>query len=58
MLFRRTCLLVDYEDANRALDKAKPAKRQAVSMKLSKQTGAYCAFDVFQKVVFSLTLYT
>jgi len=30
MLFRRTCLLVDYEDANRALDKAKPAKRKAV----------------------------
>jgi hypothetical protein len=31
MLFRRTILLVDYEDANRALDKAKPAKRKAVS---------------------------
>lgn len=29
MLFRRTCLLVDYEDANRALDKAKSTKRQA-----------------------------
>ncbi|XP_053399592.1 sorting nexin-5-like [Mercenaria mercenaria] len=29
MLFRRTCLLVDYEDANKALDKAKPAKRKA-----------------------------
>ncbi|XP_052280581.1 sorting nexin-5-like isoform X1 [Dreissena polymorpha] len=28
MLFRRTCLLVEYEDANRALDKAKPAKRK------------------------------
>ncbi|KAL5012840.1 hypothetical protein ScPMuIL_011391 [Solemya velum] len=27
MLFRRTCLLVDYEDANKALDKAKPNKR-------------------------------
>lgn len=33
MLFRRTCLLVDYEDANRALEKAKPAKRKAVSLK-------------------------
>ncbi|XP_052795207.1 sorting nexin-5-like [Mya arenaria] len=29
MLFRRTRLLVDYEDANKALDKAKPAKRTA-----------------------------
>lgn len=28
MLFRRTCLLVDYEDANRMLEKAKPHKRQ------------------------------
>ncbi|XP_046574369.1 sorting nexin-32-like [Haliotis rubra] len=29
MLLRRTCLLVEYEDANKALDKAKPLKRQA-----------------------------
>lgn len=27
-MFRRTCLLVDYEDANKAYDKAKPAKRK------------------------------
>jgi len=30
MLFKRTCLLINYEDANRALDKAKPAKRSTV----------------------------
>ncbi|XP_064606102.1 sorting nexin-5-like [Liolophura sinensis] len=29
MLYRRTCLLVQYEDANKALEKAKPQKRQA-----------------------------
>lgn len=29
MLFKRTCLLVDYEDASKALEKAKPNKRQA-----------------------------
>ena len=33
MLFKRTCLLVDYEDASKALEKAKPNKRQAVSIK-------------------------
>ncbi len=27
---RRNCLLIEYEDANRALDKAKPHKRSAV----------------------------
>ena len=30
MHYRRTCLLVEYEDANRALDKAKPQKKAAV----------------------------
>jgi len=30
MLFKRTCLLINYEDANRALDKAKPGKKSAV----------------------------
>ena len=30
MHFRRTCLLVEYEDANRALDKAKPQKKSSV----------------------------
>ncbi|XP_061164956.1 sorting nexin-5-like [Saccostrea echinata] len=29
MLFRRTCLLVTYEDANKSLEKAKPNKRTA-----------------------------
>ncbi|XP_048776020.2 sorting nexin-5-like [Ostrea edulis] len=29
MLFRRTCLLVSYEEANRALEKAKPNKKTA-----------------------------
>ncbi|XP_063413494.1 sorting nexin-5-like isoform X2 [Mytilus trossulus] len=29
MLFRRTCLLVEYEDACKALEKAKPNKKQA-----------------------------
>lgn len=39
MLFRRTCLLVDYEDANKALDKAKPAKRKAAEeAKLAAET--------------------
>lgn len=28
MLFRRTCLLVDYENANKSLDKAKPNRRE------------------------------
>ena len=32
MLFRRTCLLVDYEQSNRNLDKAKANKRDAVSV--------------------------
>lgn len=31
MLFSRTCLLIDYENANRSLDRAKPNKRQSVS---------------------------
>ena len=30
MLFKRTCLMINYEDANRALDKAKPGKKSAV----------------------------
>ena len=34
MLYRRTCLLVDYEDANKSLDKAKPQKRASVSQSL------------------------
>jgi len=39
MLFKRTCILVDYEDANKALDKAKPAKRQAAEdAKLAAET--------------------
>uniref|UniRef100_A0A8W8LBF9 PX domain-containing protein n=1 Tax=Magallana gigas TaxID=29159 RepID=A0A8W8LBF9_MAGGI len=29
MLFRRTCLMVSYEEANKALEKAKPNKREA-----------------------------
>lgn len=33
MLFRRTCLLVAYEDSNKDLSKAKPQKREAVSRK-------------------------
>lgn len=32
MLNRRTCLLVNYEDSNKVLDKAKPAKKAAVSV--------------------------
>ncbi|ELT94739.1 hypothetical protein CAPTEDRAFT_207998 [Capitella teleta] len=31
MLYRRTCLLMDYEEANRVLSKAKPNKQQEVS---------------------------
>ena len=31
MLLKRTCLLVDYEDSMKALEKAKPNKKQAVS---------------------------
>ena len=30
MLFQRTCLMINYEDTIRALDKAKPQKKQAV----------------------------
>ena len=30
MLFKRTTLMINYEDANRALDKAKPNKKSAV----------------------------
>lgn len=30
MLFKRTCLMINYEDANRALDKAKPAKKSSM----------------------------
>lgn len=33
MLFRRTCLMVSYEEANKALEKAKPNKREAVRLK-------------------------
>lgn len=32
MLYRRTCLLVEYQEANKALDKAKPQKKAAVSI--------------------------
>lgn len=35
MLFRRTCLMVSYEEANKALEKAKPNKREAVRLKCS-----------------------
>ena len=35
MHYRRTCLLVEYEDANRALDKAKPHKKSAVCIQSS-----------------------
>ncbi len=31
MLYRRTCLLIDYEESNKALDKAKPHRKAAVS---------------------------
>lgn len=31
MLLQRTNMLVEYENANKALDKAKPLKKQAVS---------------------------
>lgn len=31
MLFQRTCLMIEYEDTSRALEKAKLQKRQAVS---------------------------
>ena len=30
MLFQRTCLMINYEDTSRALDKAKSQKKQAV----------------------------
>lgn len=39
MLFRRTCLLVEYEDSNNVLDKAKAAKRKAAEeAKLAAET--------------------
>ena len=31
MLLERTCLMVDYQSCNRALDKAKPNRKEAVS---------------------------
>ena len=31
MLFRRTCKLVEFENANKALEKAKPKNQEAVS---------------------------
>ena len=31
MLLDRTCLMVDYQSCNRALDKAKPNRKEAVS---------------------------
>lgn len=34
MLMQRTGLLVDYENANKSLDKAKPLKKQAVSLNM------------------------
>ena len=36
MLFRRTCLLVVYENASKALEKAKPNKKTAVRWNESK----------------------
>ena len=36
MLFRRTCLLVVYEDASKALEKAKPNKKTTVRWNESK----------------------
>ncbi|KAJ8298040.1 hypothetical protein KUTeg_024571 [Tegillarca granosa] len=41
MLFRRTCLLVEYEDSNRNLDKAKPNKQQAAEEAKKKAEKAY-----------------
>ncbi|KAJ8311257.1 hypothetical protein KUTeg_011192 [Tegillarca granosa] len=41
MLFRRTCSLVEYEDSNRNLDKAKPNKQQAAEDAKKKADKAY-----------------
>ncbi|XP_041357447.1 sorting nexin-6-like [Gigantopelta aegis] len=41
MLLRRTCLLIDYEDANKALDKAKPPKLQAAEEQKEAAEKAY-----------------
>ena len=34
MLFRRTCKLVEFENATKALEKAKPKNQEAVSEKI------------------------
>jgi hypothetical protein len=34
MLTRRSALMVDYENANKNLDRAKPNKKEAVSLKI------------------------
>ena len=36
MLFRRTCKLVEFENATKALEKAKPKNQEAVSYTLTK----------------------
>ncbi|KAI1296856.1 Sorting nexin-5 [Halotydeus destructor] len=42
MLHRRTCLLVDYENANRSLDKAKPHKKESISPGSHSGLGTEC----------------
>ncbi|XP_036367506.1 sorting nexin-5 [Octopus sinensis] len=41
MLFRRTCLLVDFENANRLLEKAKPPKKQQAEEKKESSCKAF-----------------
>lgn len=42
MLFHRTCLMIDFEDTSRALEKAKPQKKQAAE---EAKTTAEAAYD-------------
>ncbi|XP_076467801.1 sorting nexin-5-like isoform X2 [Babylonia areolata] len=41
MLFRRTCLMINFEDAARALDKAKPQKKEAAEELKTTTEAAY-----------------
>ena len=44
MLFRRTCKLVEFENATKALEKAKPKNQEAVSEQIVFVVVVFCLF--------------
>lgn len=56
MLLHRTCLMVDYQACNRALDKAKPNRKEAVSVIDSYNCTFYCRLMFFRDICSVVTV--